>query len=64
MLDIHLYDKHSDLIMLKAHVHLYSSATSFQRLSHARNTPAQQAFRLSPALDVHLYNKLSEIGSR
>ena len=62
MLDVHLYDQLSDLIMLKAH--LYSSATSFQRLSNARYTPAQQAFSLSPALDVHLYNKLSEIGLR
>ena len=62
MLDVHLYDQLSDLIMLKAH--LYSSATSFQRLSNARYTPAQQAFSLSPALDVHLYIKLSEIGSR
>ena len=40
-------------------VHLCNSATSFQRLSHARCSHVQKAFRDWVMLDVHLY-KLSD----
>ena len=41
-------------------VHLCNSATSFQRLSHARCSHVQKAFRDWVMLDVHLYDKLSD----
>ena len=42
---------------------MHTCTTRFLRLGHARRTPVQQVFRDWFMLDVHLYNKLSEIGS-